>query len=244
MKIGIFGDSYTQKYNNSDIVNDTKNWVDLLGQKYQLTNFGSGGSNLYYSVTKFKKYHANFEKNIFIVTEPGRLRLNSGPLLNIPGLHTAEHNYNQIMKNLASPVVENLLNFPTDKMKLQILQAAIDYYTYIKNDDYDQYVHNLMINDIVSLRHDTIFIPINEHSLPNCSSKNQLNCIYRLENLEWGFHAGPNMEDIRHSHMTYENNVILADKVEEWLHGKPVDIDINDFIKPDISLRDFYLKKQ
>ena len=40
--------------------------------------------------------------------------------------------------------------------------------------------------------------------------------------------------------MTAENNAIFADKVEEWINGAPVYINVDDFVAP--ANKEFYLK--
>ena len=232
MKIGVFGDSFAAlKFEK----NTTLSWVDILSKKYDITNFSLTGSSLFYSVQKFKSFHQDYDKIIFLVTSPGRLLLEYQPYfkrpedVNITSLSTTEYCYN------------NLINHPTtheNDMMLKIYKAALDYFKYIKNDEYDRYIHNLMVTDIVNTRSDAILIPVTRDSLK--LYKNVMDEIKIMEMKEWGLSPFSTFADFRNCHMTEENNAIFATKVEKWLNGSPVEIRLDDFVTP--MNKEFYIK--
>jgi len=232
MKIGVFGDSFAAlKF----IENTTPSWVDILSEKYDVTNFSLTGSSLFYSVQKFKSFHQDYDKIIFVVTTSGRLLLEDQPFferpedVNITSLATTEYFY------------KKLINDPTtheNDIMLKIYKAALDYFKYIKNDEYDRYIHYLMVNDIVNTRSDAILIPVTRDSLKQY--KNVMDEIKIKEMKAWGLSPMATFADLRNCHMTEENNYIFATKVEEWLNGSPVEIKLDDFMTP--MNKEFYIK--
>ena len=71
MKIGIFGDSFAA----DNKLNPTDSWVDILRKSHEVENHASPGTNLYYSVTKLKENYKKYEKIIFVVTQPSRIKI-------------------------------------------------------------------------------------------------------------------------------------------------------------------------
>lgn len=234
MKIGIFGDSFASAVK----LNDTAVWHELLGEKYNVTVHALGGSNLYYSVRKFIKFHEQYDKIIFVVTMPGRQQIADwipcadASLKCVPGLTQAE----ALINNKAT--VDN-------KYLKEAYGAVINYFKYMQIDHYDNYIHKLMCDDIVKRRPDAIMIPAFSNSVTDVK-KNSLQDVYIKENRAWGYEelipGVPQLYyDNRNCHLTAENNVILASKVDSWIQGMPVVIDINDFVTP--LNKEFYLVK-
>ena len=56
MKIGIFGDSFSDPSWNT---NSYESWVELLSKDYDIVNFSANGSSLWFSYNNLKK---NFQK--------------------------------------------------------------------------------------------------------------------------------------------------------------------------------------
>ena len=219
MKIGIFGDSYAA----NRIENDTKSWVDIIAEKYEVTNYASAGTSLFYSMSIFEQYQHRFDKVIFVVTSPGRLLLDNANnrSLSIAGLRDCETK----IENTSNP------------FELKILHAVRDYYIYVQNYNFNKYVHRLMIEKIKRIRPDTVLIPASLEKFDDIFSGASMCDIELKENNAWGIGG---IIDYRHCHMTAENNAIFATKVEEWLNGKPVQINLDDFVTP--MNREFYLK--
>lgn len=235
-KIGVFGDSFT---NLKSEENPTPTWVDILNEKYDVTNFGLTSSNLYYSVNEFIKNHKNFDKIIFVATAPGRLQIADWITVN------KEHKYiagiNSAKYVLKRSIIRRPISF-TDDIKLAY-QAAIDYYLYLDDFRINNFIQQLMIDKVKELRPDSILIPTNISSFgePRSMNVKTLVDIYMKENIAWEEKEfNDQKKDIRNCHITAENNVILAKQVEEWLNGSPVEIKLDDFVTP--MNKEFYLK--
>lgn len=230
MKIGIFGDSFATNNPN----NSTASWVDLLSNIHDVKNFALPGSSLYYSADQFLKKHYYFDKVIFVVTDSGRLCL---PNYNIDG-------FNRHIAGLsnAESLLLDLKN-DTDLPKIKILKAAVDYFSYLQNLDYNEYVHNLIINDILSKRTDVILIPTTRHHGNFYKGKSVMQDISLKELDSWSTNINrTSIIDRRHAHMSEENNEIFLKNVLQWLSGVPVNIDIDDYVQP--KYLDFYLESR
>lgn len=220
MKVGIFGDSFAA----NRIGNDTKSWVDIIAEKYKVTNYAQAGTSLFYSISLFEQYQHTFDKVIFVVTSPGRILLDNfnNKSLSISGLGHSE----------------SLISRTTDLVELKTLHAVCDYYLYVQNYNFEKYVHRLMTEQIKRTRPDTVLIPAGD-KLDDIFVGASMCDIETKENNAWG---GERVIDTRHCHMTAENNAIFAIKVEEWLNGKPVQINLDDFVTP--MNREFYLNNE
>jgi hypothetical protein len=232
MKIAIFGDSFAI----NGIKNPTASWVDLLSGVHDVTNFAQNGSSLYYSADQFLKNHHNFDKIIFMVTDTGRLYLpnhNVDRLIrHIPGLSNAEAQISDLKKYN-----------PKDLDRLKILTAVQDYFLYVQNRYFDQYVHDLTINDILSKRADAILVPTTPRSKRFYKGKSFLVDVSLNELTGWSVTAKwTSLIDHRHAHLSAENNEILFKNVLKWLSGEPVSIDVDDYVQP--TFLDFYLESR
>jgi hypothetical protein len=53
-----------------------------------------------------------------------------------------------------------------------------------------------------------------------------------------------NLFEIRKNHLTKENNIILANKMEQWiLHGTPLNLSPQEFVKPTEPLENYFIKR-
>jgi hypothetical protein len=224
MKIGVFGDSFAALQRNT-----TLSWVDILAEKYSVTNHAIVGSNLYYSVEEFKKHHSNYDKIIFIVTQPGRLRASKVLPLDIDQQFIQRFIFN--------------FSHGLEASKYQKLawEAANQYYLYLQDINHDRYIHNLMLKDIKEIRPDIILIPGFLDSWYGAD-----HAMFRIvlkENTAWDLGQSTiieNYKDLRNCHMIAENNFIFAEKAKQWLSGQPVYINLDEFVTT--TDKDFYLK--
>ena len=75
LKVGIFGDSYADPIshghdNFKDM--DKLGWPNLLKSNYEVGLHGKTGSSIFYSYQQFLKYHEQYDKIVFVVTNPER----------------------------------------------------------------------------------------------------------------------------------------------------------------------------
>ena len=225
MKIGIFGDSFADPTQ----MNPTPTWSSILSEKHEVDNYAIMGSNLYYSISLILKNYWKYDKVVLVVTQPGRIMIPENYPVSqqkkrfIPGIATISH-----LKDNIKPGEEYLDKF---------YQAAHQYISLLQDLRYEIYVHNLMATDITSRIPNIIAIPAFVSSGIHIQ-KNAMMDIYTKECLAWNsFPYSP--QDRRNCHMTAENNVIFASKVEEWINGSPVYINVDDFVTP--ANKEFYL---
>lgn len=236
MRIGIFGDSFADagNYNYKHELNQTLAWTEIISQQHETVNYAESGSCLLHSVDKFKRYHNEYDKIIFVVTGFDRFEFNSyvGSICNddfllrkymhCVNLPSVEFALEQIKESNVNPIIKSAL------------EAAKNYYIYINDDNRNMYLHNLMLDDVRRTRPDTIFIPAFHHSFPGKVYSTVMADIQQLENNHWGYNAVDKIDkiDLRYCHMTCENNEIFANDVISWINGDPVHIDISKYKKP------------
>lgn len=237
MNIGIFGDSFADPVSK----NTTPSWISILNQHFPKTvaSYGVSSSNLYYSVEAFKKFHKKHNRNVFVVTAPGRLwaRGSSFPIM-----------YHKFFNGVNS--VEDYIDFyksakePERTEILKLLEAIRVYITYIQDFEYESYLQKLMIQDLLSIDKNIILIPCYNISNIPIDVNGNLFDIFEKENKAWGIDGIPSYKlDIRNCHMTAENNAILAQKVIDCLEkNQPLDLNINDFKAPTLDSKEFYIK--
>ena len=241
MKIGIFGDSYADPISK----NSTPTWIDILNQRPNIhsSSYAVSGSNMYYSVEQFKKMHKKHDRNIFLVTGPERIWARRIDFMDvrhsfIPGNDTIEHLI-EFYKNCKEPERTYFL---------KILEALRIYFTFIRDYEYEVYLQKLMIQDLLSIDKNLILLPCFKESIPYIpfDVNGCLFDVFEKENLSWGIDYNIQYQiDRRNCHMTAENNKILAEKIIAYIEqGKEIDLNINDFISPNLESKDFYIKEQ
>jgi hypothetical protein len=239
MKLGIFGDSFVAGKMNKNL-----SWVEIISRKYETVGVhGLSGTNLYYSIENIKKYHEQYDKIILVSTLPGRLKL-ATYVSNIDPKtpYMASISVVEVLK------AQELKKANPDQIRLRELDAAYNYFIFLQDLQYEQYIHYLMLDDVKLLRPDIIIINgFEESSRDKNNPSNNIDSITKKENKHWGFDSGwiswntTNLVDTRNCHMTDENNIIFASKVEQWINGEPVLINLDEFVTPDN--KDFYLIK-
>lgn len=227
MKLGIFGDSYGKCGGYDHNEND---WVDFLNltNKYEITNFSKGGSSLWYSYDLFIKNNKDFDKIIFLITSPHRIFIN---------------NPNCIIHPFQSYNASILINEAEGKEKEQY-QTVINYYELLHDYDKEEYIHRLLVENIKTLRPDTIIYPCFNFSyiddvglfeITNFEDK----CLGLNSEIKNNFYR-QGKRDSRKCHMTEANNKIVADMFLERLNGNNLKINLDTLVKPEVDLNYYY----
>jgi hypothetical protein len=241
MKIGIYGDSYADPKKK----NSTLNWIEILRLKYNnVVSYGQASSNLYYSVSQFKKTQHLFDKKILLVTAPSRIWAKNS------GITPTNHRFFATPWNL-----QNYITFqktyntdPTSReFNIKLFEAAIVYMTFISNRAEDIYKQELIIKDVLSIDSDTILVPCFEQSEIR-SVKGNLAFIVEKEHRAWQTKWDDvynfDIDDLRNCHMTAENNLRFAEKIIDVIeNGVPLNLNENDFVNPSLESKEFYIKK-
>jgi hypothetical protein len=244
MKIGIFGDSFADSGDHKckHKLNQTLAWPEILGQQYDVENYAVSGSSFFYSVGQFNKHHSKYDKIVFVVTGFDRFEFNSyvESVCDSFSLRKFMH-----FRNLTSIEfeLENLKKTDVNPIIKSALEAAKNYYIYINDDNRNMYLHNLMLDDVLRTRPDTIVIPAFGHSFPGKRIPIAMADIQSMENIHWNYDTFDQIDkmDIRYCHMTSENNEIFANDAISWINGSPVHLDISKYKKPVDAMSKYFI---
>ena len=232
MKIGIFGDSFSQhcmhlQFPQVSLEEQAKRraWWDYLSEidGIELTNHSVSGSSLYYSYHEFLKYHQNYDYIIVLVTSWGRTWL---PQLKtifpwVPGIRQAEVN----------------LKICRDEDDRKILESLIDYYVYVEHKDYSIDMHKIMCKDMRNLHTNTLLIPCFPNNGGSFIPDWEGPCLEDISRIDSSFykvdqHTTPCR---RHGHINDANNYILFQKIYDWVKSdgnKKFTINLSDYKEP------------
>jgi hypothetical protein len=99
-----------------------------------------------------------------------------------------------------------------------------------------------LVKEIKSVRPDALLIPgFYLSGEENWTSPNTLNDISMLDVINYGLEEEKAMwAEIRHCHMSQENNFIFASMVAEWVNTGSFNFDINKFIKSDKPVETYF----
>ena len=223
MKIGVFGDSFSGS-------NGPTSWTSLLRNEHNnVTNYSEPGTSLFHAYRHFIKNYKEYDTIIFTITAPGRLYTDLPVEMCICNLFVVEH-------QLSLPGIET-------KKYYKHIKAAEQYYTYLQNDDFDNFVQDSILDKIIKLCQENniklIMLPCmfqsrtkNSNPYVNCSDKFNLSLINDLEREHYNIpHTGMHFErkDRLQNHISDENNLILFSLVERIIRGEDIKIDISMF---------------
>lgn len=249
MKIAIYGDSYANL--NLHQPNDGRglSWVDIVKRQHVVTNFGVGGTSIYYSYQKFKEHNENFDYNIFIITNLDRIY--NRKLDQLIGQRSWYTNH---------PTVELLSKDPSkNEHQQKIINSVKTYIEYWKDEETEN-VLNFNLVELLRRDHDNcLFINAfsKEHNpmLTNECGLINITCMEQEESgwiekySDKGIHFGHldennrMLEDYRLNHLCEENNIILGEKILKAVNEKQKSLEINlkDFVKPPRDI-DYYVR--
>lgn len=200
MRVAIFGDSWGDVRPSFLSHQDEEPWPILLSKKYDITNFCESGSSVYFSTTVFLENYKNFDKVIFLVTDRTRRYLPEYSTIKISGGSTRHIKFN------TAEIVKDVME--DTKLNKEITLAIDLYYRYIANDEKDLYYHELTLDDIQSkLSPDKLLL------VEDCFeiSRNE-DRYYQNQG-----HDTTLFLDKKNCHMTYTNNLRMAELIDQWL---------------------------
>lgn len=223
MKIAVFGDSFGDDYTiwPNPYTGVGPSWVDYLrDQNIEIDNYACGGTSLFYSYQRFISTYTKYDKIIFMVTHPGRITVPSG---------TQTEDY------FNAAQVEKELESCFDFQRKTKLNAIRDYFIYVKNDEFDNLIHQLLIEDILKKHNSVLMIPC--FTSNDIDSKLPLIKISEFEAAFWNFTDTilPNTDtvyDARKCHMCEENNLMLGKEIFNWVTTGNFILDPTKFMKP------------
>jgi hypothetical protein len=224
MKVAIYGDSHAACIFERSI-NDDISYVEMLYHKYDIKNFGQGGSSLFYSYNLFLKTEKHFDKIIFLITTPGRIYLNpfDHPTIHPNHLHITGINQAEWYTEIYS-----------DENK-KVFQSVKDYILYVQNMQQEQMFHELMTQNIKRLRPDALIIETTKFA----SGKDTDFNFWNIDEIAANIFAEFN--DFRHCHMSKEKHIILYEMIEENIKtGKDIDYTRLMNVKPSKTFEEYF----
>jgi hypothetical protein len=141
-KLAIFGDSNASYNIEGFFQNPSCYWQSILAEKLgvDFDCFGLNGSNLYYSYNKLKslKNLNEYQYVVFIETAPGRLSIGEN----------AKNDLFFISNN--SKVHYDIMSYRSS-FYYDIIEAGEKYFKFLRQENFDQDVHNLLVKEIYNI---------------------------------------------------------------------------------------------
>lgn len=217
MKIGIYGDSFTA------CGEDKFRWGNLLKEQYSTDNYGCPATSLDWSVLQFDNTQSQYDKVIFVVTQPERLYIPRHPSLNHWTVYSQSenliNNLSKYEKKHFKQFIEFYVKYMIDDSTMLLKQKTLT--TYVRTIRPDA----LLIPAFYNTVPDSQYISLYEVSLLDSKNEQLLRLIEFLEKQNGG--------DVRPCHMNPTNNAILCDKIVHWLNtGNFLLNSIDDFFTP------------
>lgn len=201
--IAIFGDSFSEPTwaNNEKYFS----WPELLSNNFIITNHSMSGSGMWWSYNKWRNVNQTYDYNIFVVTIPGRVYIES---------------------------LDRHLNFnPTTWPRWFGINFGELWFKYFYSQEREECFHTFMLNDILN-SNNTLVIPAFFESMPLDESVSL--CHFAdLEMYGYGLtHSGTN--ERRKCHLTKTNNQVVYEKILQALekNEKVLKLFDKDYIEP------------
>jgi hypothetical protein len=238
MNLAIYGDSFADTEVNEIAQLADLAWPILLRKNFsQVHNYALAGTSLFYSMDRFERTHAAYDRVIFVVTTIGRW----------PGLLWAEgmSKPRPIPGILSIKPEEKFIKSAglavLDQKKLLRTVAAVEsWYMDAQVRPFEDYIHGLMLDRIAALRPDAIIVPIHAHTSgvegsagltdfalksvqwfkPEITSSEQLMQIYR----QWEEYHQPSCHLTAETHEHVYQAMLLALEQGLWRPQVPQEI--------------------
>jgi hypothetical protein len=249
----IFGDSYAEEqliayprgHQYHDLVHNTVSYHSVLRNSElfeRVISHGIGGSDLWSQFKLFKLYYTGQETVLWFLTHPGRISLDDDEHDHYPNLDSC---LNLLYNHENNP---KLIKSSTNNEKIEKILAAISHFKYLKRDDYDCYVQERIVSDIVNIAPNVILIPVFYNSFGNVHCQDSLGNIYLKENVTFNLDTSEkymkkleNYYDLRRNHMIEKNHIILGNQLIDLIRNN-ISIDYSKFVYPDDQDIDKYFK--
>ena len=220
MKIGIFGDSYSDPHSHS-ITDNPLSWTNILKNKYSLNiaNYSRGCTSSFWSLTRLREHIESIDAIVFVLTYSGRIYH--------PNSYLRLCNLSSVEGQLQSKNTSNS----------EIYEAAKQYYLYLDNTEFNDFVQSSIINEIKTLSavHNKklilipAFRPIDFQSIFKMSLNDiciqEQKLVAGVDNRRMAETEKPTTAN----HLLPINNEILAEKVFQLLTDKINTVTLDDF---------------
>lgn len=240
-KLGIYGDSWVNPayvYINTDAkpgpIHECWSYHPILRDKFDVTIHSTRGQDFYSTYSVFKKTHMNFDRIVFVVTDSLRtsFEIYGKSFLITPKDIETDFENNKADAELHIKDAKKL------EEVVRLLNSLKNYYLYINRDEFMDAGVARLVEEIKMIRPDAeIFPAFHNRFIPGF----KLIEIASYESTTLG--VDKNLHefiDLRHAHMTKENNEIFAKIVRRGLEGEKIELYLDMFQKPSIDERNKY----
>lgn len=241
LKISIFGDSFsdTREYDEkSRHRKSSKSWVKLLHENYNVTNYSESGTSLLWSFSKFLECGDKFDKVIFLVGSNDRIFTPTLTNEDFPLHLSPQHLLSDKLRAETSKLLSENLN------KTKIWENLNFYYRHIHNDIFSNIITDLIISDLIRNKNILIIPCFRETTDKIKNTDISLIDIVNMENENWGvdwnYIRNTPKKDLRHSHMTDENNLMLYEKIQNWILTGQFNLTVTDYIRTHSKFSDYF----
>lgn len=243
LKLAIYGDSYAKTYKGLRIDTPDECWAThtVLTTNYSITNYSLSIQNDFYSQYQaFIETQKNYDQIVFIITESTRFSFKYKKLnIAVTGAPDEEAMIDNILKANASLNVDEYLD---------VYKSMFNFKLYAQHKFVFDAAQAKLYENIMNIRPDTVAMPAFENEFLDDKFNNfNLGYVSRLERIGMGMDKINDdniIIDVRHAHMTRENNQIFADYIIRRLKNESVSISIDDFVQPGPELKSTYFKER
>ena len=238
-KLAIYADSHgvcdVSGFPLSDSSKDFRpGWFEYLMNDYDITNYSQGGSSTYYSFNNFLNTHHLYDNVIFIASSPGRIDIT-----------LTDKRHMGIVPGFYKP--DDFRHFNPNTLDSKKIMSAMDYMTYLFDEEKEHRLNNCMIREVMRIRPDTLFVPAFQsdiwpkEALP-LSGISMMELAFYKNNMDT-LHQG--YWDLRKAHLSEEHNEILYKKVKKSLENsdKFAYFGKDEFVIPKKDKAEHYFKK-
>ena len=228
-KLGIYGDSWVNLSMFEDHLPKEYCWTynPILQNNYDITiSYETRGMDFYSSFDRFKNTNKKYDKVVFIATEAMRQSFEYDDyhyLINNPFISELD------LINKFSTQLEKY-NLDEQKKITNILKAIRTHMIYVSKDKFSEAGQAKLMDEIIKIRPDTILIPAFQNRFVQGMYLCQIHDI-EIKSMGMGIEEYNKMHDLRHAHMTKENNEIFANYIYDRLQGKDIKLSLDMFVK-------------
>lgn len=242
LHIGVFGDSYADRVLDPIQVQFKvdESWMAHINSKgHKVSSYGLSGTASWYSYQCFKKYYKQFDHIVFCWSFPHRMQT-------IPHKYAMLASIGDVEQFYANGNYKNY----TGEEQAEIVQMILGY-KYLRDHDFNFWAQQKMFDDVNDMcRENNIklvnILPfVTRTDLEINFSKRAGDCLFRLFEVSFKELDSGNVSDCRSTHLSKENNAILAEIIlRRFSEGKNLIVDLykqGDFVYSD-DITNRYIK--
>lgn len=240
MKIAIYGDSFGilnsihENRSESNVVGTC--WPELLASSHAVDNYARSGTAFMYSYEQYLKHNADYDANIFVITNPQRTYIKALDGILVFGVYWIGEELTRLSK---VPWYENKNDH------IEILKSVEVYLDKWKDWEMDTHIQHVLVSNLWSINPNTLVIPAFSDSMKETNknlfdlAKYELKLVdeHRFNKFDFNW-----LVCLRKCHFSEENNHVIYDAIVKALENneKIVTLDFEDIKKPAKSF-DYYV---